>query len=299
MQGHKCAYKLAPMSTLKDRIKQAREYGKLTQKQLAERVGVSQPVISQLERGDNLQSVHLLKIAEVCGVDPVWLANGAGEGPAEAIAAAETAIASVPGTGKTSSAADLVRAMLATKAGKALPQVDRERLLAVADEPEELPQAPRPSNVIPADFSRQGKVGDEFRIAHYDVRAALGGGQVVPDYPEMMPDLLVSRRHLQELGVTYSEESHLKMLTGYGQSMAPTIQHLDPMIVDVSIRDFQGDGIYAFTWHGHFYVKRLQVSDAEHFEMISDNPHHKDREIRIDETYIQARVLLIWNAKKG
>ncbi|MNG36284.1 Peptidase S24-like protein [compost metagenome] len=81
--------------------------------------------------------------------------------------------------------------------------------------------------------------------------------------------------------------------------MAPTIQHLDPMIVDVSIRDFQGDGIYAFSWHGHFYVKRLQVADAENFEMISDNTSHKDRLIRIDETYIQARVLLIWNAKKA
>lgn len=109
----------------------------------------------------------------------------------------------------------------------------------------------------------------------------------------------LKKKHLQELGVTYSEASHLKMLTGIGQSMAPTIQHLDPMIVDVSIRDFQGDSIYAFSWQQHFYVKRLQVADSEHFEMISDNPNHKDRLIRIDETYIQARVLLIWNVKKA
>ncbi|MFD1693787.1 helix-turn-helix transcriptional regulator [Azotobacter chroococcum] len=113
-----------------------------------------------------------------------------------------------------------------------------------------------------------------------------------------MPDLLVSKQHLQELGVIYKDPCHLKMLTGYGQSMAPTIQHLDPMIVDVSIREFEGDGIYSFVWQGHFYTKRLQVADAEHFEMISDNPNHKDRLIRIDDTYIQARVLLVWNAKK-
>lgn len=30
--------------------------------------------------------------------------------------------------------------------------------------------------------------------------------------------------------------------------------------------------------------------------MISDNPRHKDRLIRRDMTYIQARVLLVWNA---
>jgi len=30
--------------------------------------------------------------------------------------------------------------------------------------------------------------------------------------------------------------------------------------------------------------------------MISDNPQHKDRMILREETYIQARVLLVWNA---
>ncbi|MCY1521037.1 hypothetical protein D9M68_558340 [compost metagenome] len=197
------------------------------------------------------------------------------------------------------SAADKVRKML-ERHGRGLPAEARQQILqAVEEAASPDPSGTNSGNVITADFSRPGKVGDEIRIAHYDVRAALGGGQVVPDYPEMMPDLLVSRKHLQELGVTYSDASHLKMLTGFGQSMAPTIQHLDPMIVDVSIRDFQGDGIYAFSWHGHFYVKRLQVADAENFEMISDNTSHKDRLIRIDETYIQARVLLIWNAKKA
>ena len=44
------------------------------------------------------------------------------------------------------------------------------------------------------------------------------------------------------------------------------------------------------------YAKRLQVQDADHFEMISDNKKHKDRAIRMDETYIHARVLLVWNA---
>ncbi|MCY1530551.1 transcriptional regulator, y4mF family [compost metagenome] len=293
----------------KDRIKAARKHAKLTQVELAKLVGIDQTSISDLERGKSQSSSFNARIAAACGVNPLWLEDDVGDmvfKPDYDEIADQVERASgirsldakeIRALNRTSSAADLVREMLATKAGKALSQIAQDRLLAAADE-SVLP-VDKPGNVITADFSRQGKVGDEFRIAHYDVRAALGGGQVVPDYPEMMPDLLVSRRHLQELGVTYSEESHLKMLTGYGQSMAPTIQHLDPMIVDVSIRDFQGDGIYAFSWHGHFYVKRLQVADADHFEMISDNPHHKDREIRIDETYIQARVLLIWNAKKG
>jgi len=47
----------------------------LTQKDLAQRVGVSQPVISQLENGQNLQSVYLPAIAKACGVYFEWLAS--------------------------------------------------------------------------------------------------------------------------------------------------------------------------------------------------------------------------------
>lgn len=38
--------------------------------------------------------------------------------------------------------------------------------------------------------------------------------------------------------------------------------------------------------------------DKEHFEMISDNLSHKDRLIRMDETFVQAKILLVWNTKR-
>lgn len=189
------------------------------------------------------------------------------------------------------SAADIVRAMLETKAGKSISPEARERLLLAADEAQ-------PTNVITADFSRRPIRGDEIRIAHYDVRGAMGSGKLVREYPEMLRDVTVSQEHLRELGVKYKDPAHLKMITGDGESMAPTIRHLDPLIVDASIREFTGDGIYAFTWQGLFYIKRLQMRGAEHFRMLSDNPLHPPEDIRVDETYIQARVLLVWNARR-
>lgn len=189
------------------------------------------------------------------------------------------------------SAADIVRAMLETKAGKSISPEARERLLIAADEAQ-------PTNVITADFSRRPIRGDEIRIAHYDVRGAMGSGKLVKEYPEMLRDVTVSQEHLRELGVKYKDPAHLKMITGDGESMAPTIRHLDPLIVDASIREFTGDGIYAFTWQGLFYIKRLQMRGAEHFRMLSDNTLHPPEDIRVDETYIQARVLLVWNARR-
>ncbi|WP_236184323.1 S24 family peptidase [Pseudomonas juntendi] len=186
------------------------------------------------------------------------------------------------------SAADMVRAMLA-KQGKNLSDSARAQLIAAAEATDE-------GNVITVDFTRPGLVGDEVRIAHYDIRAAMGGGQLPHDHPEMLKDIRVSPSHLREIGVEFEEHYHLKVVTGWGQSMEPTIKHRDPLIVNINVRDFVGDGVYLFVWDDLLYIKRLQVADEEHYEMISDSPRHKDRLIRRDMTYIQARVLLVWNA---
>lgn len=88
------------------------------------------------------------------------------------------------------------------------------------------------------------------------------------------------------------------MITGWGQSMEGTINDKDPVIVDRGISEFAGDGVYVITWHDLLYIKRLQVHDADHFEMISDNPKHKDRVVPIGDVIIHAKVLLVWNARK-
>lgn len=183
------------------------------------------------------------------------------------------------------SASDQVKQMLAKVKG--LSNDVRDRIVAAAD---------ATSNVITVDFSRPGQVGDEVWIAHYDVRAAMGGGQIPHDYPEMLQDVRVSPKHLREMGVEFTEHFHLKLVTGWGQSMAPTIKHRDALLVDVSVRDFTGDGIYLFSHGDLLYIKRLQKKGRDYFKMISDNTNHPAEDIRVDETYIQARVLLVWNA---
>jgi transcriptional regulator with XRE-family HTH domain len=190
-------------------------------------------------------------------------------------------------TGVGGSAADIVRNMLAHQ-GKGLTEDARRRLLAVAEADD--------GGALEIDYYRPGVVGDEVWIAHYDVRAAMGGGQIPHDYPEMFQDVRVSPQHLREMGVEFKEHFHLKMVTGWGQSMAPTIKHRDPLLVDVSVREFTGDGIYMFSWEGHLYIKRLQWIGDEQISMLSDNPRHPPQTIRAADTYIQARVLLVWNA---
>ena len=175
---------------------------------------------------------------------------------------------------------------------KGLSDEARNRLLAVADEPQK-------SNVLAADLLRPGQVGDEVWIAHYDVRAAMGGGQIPHEYPEMLQDIRVSPKHLRDLGVTFKEHFHLKMITGWGQSMEGTINDKDLVIVDRGIKEFVGEGIYVVTWHQDLYIKRIMRLDEDNYRLISDNQHYENQTARIDDVTIHAKVLLIWNARKA
>ena len=270
--------------SLAQRIKRLRKEAGLSQAQLADACGwKSQSRVGNYEAGTREPSLaDISAIAKALRIDDaqLLLSTPLADLSPLSFETAQTSVA--PG-----SAADAVRAMLA-KSGKNVPEALKQKIIAVADTAD--------SNVVTADFSRPGLVGDEVWIAHYDIRGAMGAGQSIHDFPEMLKDIRVSPSHLRELGVEFEEHYHLKLVTGWGQSMEPTIKHRDPLIVNVHVREFSGDGIYLFFWDDHVYIKRLQVADEDHFEMISDNTRHKDRLIRRDMTYIQARVLLVWNS---
>ncbi|WP_454841945.1 LexA family transcriptional regulator [Pseudomonas hormoni] len=253
---------------------------------LAKIAKVTPKASSKWLNGESLPGpAKMSAVADALGVKIEWLQHGAGEEPSfSKLAELEKGSAEDPSL----SAADIVRNMLARQ-GKGLTDDARRRLLAVAEADD--------GGALEIDYYRPGAVGDEVWIAHYDVRAAMGGGQIPHDYPEMFQDVRVSPQHLREMGVEFKEHFHLKMVTGWGQSMAPTIKHRDPLLVDVSVREFSGDGIYMFSWEGHLYIKRLQWIGDDQIKMISDNDRHQPQTIRADETYIQARVLLVWNAQ--
>lgn len=62
-----------------ERLKKARKHAKLSQEELANAIGVTQGLISKIERGDQEESAYVVKIARACGVRPEWLDDGSGE----------------------------------------------------------------------------------------------------------------------------------------------------------------------------------------------------------------------------
>lgn len=271
-------------------IEAARIAKGVSKKQLADDFSVKPPSVQGWVKNGRIDKSKLMDViayfSDVVGpshwgMRPGFTYESLGEGAGNGLVVEE------PETGST--AADKFRAMLA---GKRLDEGKLTRLLAIAEND----AIDESGGALVQDAYRPGKVGDEVWIAHYDIRGAMGGGEVNHDYPELLQDVRVSPSQLRAMGVEFKEHFHLKMITGWGQSMAPTIKHGDPLLVDISIKDFIGDGIYFFSYQGFQYIKRLQMKGKDKFKMISDNRKHKAEDIFVDETYIQARVLLVWNA---
>ena len=64
------------MSSQSERLKEARLKAGLSQKQVAEAVGMKQPSYNYLEKNDKGGSAKLAEIAKVLNVDPYWLRTG-------------------------------------------------------------------------------------------------------------------------------------------------------------------------------------------------------------------------------
>lgn len=200
-----------------------------------------------------------------------------------------------------SSAASMVLDMLKQHAGKSLNSASRQRIAqAVADSlAEQHIVAEKPSNVIPADFSRNHPRKGELLIPQFDIRASLGAGQVPTDYVETVRNVIVNEAHLQALGIKYTAVENISLVTGWGDSMEGTINDKDPVMIDHGVKEFIGDGLYLLTWLDHLYIKRVAIMDAEHFKLKSDNEKYDPQVARIDDVTIHARVLLIWNTRKA
>jgi transcriptional regulator with XRE-family HTH domain len=268
--------------SLAQRIKRYRNAIGLSQADLADACGwKSQSRVGNYEAGTREPTLaDIAVIAQALGISESDLLIG--------LPGREAAVMDAP----SASSVDAVRDMLAKHGGN-LPDRVKSQILAVT-------QGTAPaSNVISADFSGLKVRPDEVLIPQYDIRAAMGHGQVPPDYNETIRNLIVREDVLREKGVSFTSLTSLAVITGWGQSMEGTINDKDPVIVDRGIGEFVGDGIYVITWHNLLYIKRLQMADEEHFWLISDNEKHKDQQARIEDVAIHAKVLLIWNARKA
>lgn len=67
-----------PDMSIGARVREARKDAKLTQEQLAKRVGIRQSTLSELENGESAGTGYVATMAAALGVSPLWLETGKG-----------------------------------------------------------------------------------------------------------------------------------------------------------------------------------------------------------------------------
>lgn len=127
-------------------------------------------------------------------------------------------------------------------------------------------------------------------VPMYDFRPGMGGGGVVLDEnPDgMMPFPRPFLRRIRLHG------ANLVSVTCEGDSMSPTLQSGDQVLINVDDQNPASGGIFALNDSGHVVVKRVEKipgTDPVRLKLISDNAFHTDYEVLADDTRIIGRVV--------
>ena len=145
------------------------------------------------------------------------------------------------------------------------------------------------------DIMQAGAALGSVPIDELDTRVGAGAGQLIEGGIKvgqwMMP------RELLRLA-TVSGEDRVKIVSVVGDSMAPTFNPTDRIMVDTSDRHPSPPGIFV-VWDGlGLVVKRIEYiphSDPATIRISSDNQRYAPYERSLEEAHIQGRVIGKWH----
>jgi len=132
-------------------------------------------------------------------------------------------------------------------------------------------------------------VGEIVEIPRLDLSLAMGAGtNIDEDYIEV-ETVSFDRGFLRS--ITPSSPSNLRLISGVGDSMFPTLLDTDLMFLDVGQRVMNmQDRIWGISLYGAGALKRLRAIDKSHILVISDNPAIENQEVHVDDLYIGGRL---------
>lgn len=143
---------------------------------------------------------------------------------------------------------------------------------------------------------------DEYQILQFDTGGSMGFGLELRDQPGVIQSLSVTAEWLRLNVKNYTAAENLCIVTGFGDSMKPTYNPGDPLLVDRGVTTVEFDSVYFFSIGSEGYVKRLQRIPSESglvIKAISDNRAAYDAFEITDGMDFQVfgRVLKVWRSE--
>ncbi|WP_334324121.1 S24 family peptidase [Gilliamella apicola] len=134
---------------------------------------------------------------------------------------------------------------------------------------------------------------NNYVIEVLNINASAGNGFLNNDIVEVIKCIEFYNEHATTLFNGIPSEN-LKIINVSGDSMQGTFESGDAIYIDITVNQFQSDGIYVFTFDRGLYVKRLQLIKNK-LIVISDNKKYQNWDIseeEIDQLYIHGKVML-------
>lgn len=137
---------------------------------------------------------------------------------------------------------------------------------------------------------------DYVRVDQVNVEGDMGDGRINDDLPEVVRSVDFTPAYIRALIGFVPAPGRLKLVTGRGDSMRPTIMPGDTVLVDMGCDAFDGDGLYLVnSGHGQ-QIKRLQDRGGT-IHVVSDNSVYAPVPVN-DRTAIGGKVYLIQHLER-
>lgn len=156
-----------------------------------------------------------------------------------------------------------------------------------------LKAARRTGNVIPL------PVKERVVVPQLDVSASAGKGVSVPDIEAVIDHLRLSEDWCRR-NLSVSSLQNLAALSAYGDSMRPTFEDGDILLVDRGVSELKIDAVYVLKFRDELYVKRIQRRPDGNIVVKSDNTLYDPFVIDPAQNNLEVlgRVVWAWNGKK-
>jgi phage repressor protein C with HTH and peptisase S24 domain len=141
------------------------------------------------------------------------------------------------------------------------------------------------------------KVRNEYiYVPRYDVQASAGHGAINEN--EAILDHLAFKSDWvkNKLGV---DGKTLALITASGDSMEPTIQEDDLLLLDTAVNEVQEDGIYCIKNEFNLQIKRIQRMMGKELVIKSDNPAYQPFTVGPDQLeFLEVVGRVVWYGRQ-
>lgn len=132
-----------------------------------------------------------------------------------------------------------------------------------------------------------------------NTQASMGDG-ATQAYEYVIDVLKINKNWADRMLKPYTGQNNLAFIHAIGDSMFPTFNDGDILMVDVGDKLVVDGKVYVLQTHGRLFIKRIRQRLDGIFEVSSDNPSVKTVDILNGEheVEVKGRVLWAWNGRK-